>query len=436
MSSKRASAASVRRLVLGVAVSVAALAMTTGAIYALRQIAPVLSLGALYVLGVLVVAIGWGTIYAVLVSVASMLAFNFFFLPPTHTFRLRDSENWFALAVYLVIAVVVSELATRARRRTAEAEQRRREAELLAEVSALLLRLASALLGLRRPAPCARSQLADDDRDHEVDGERKPVLGVAEPEGVRRRQEEEVEREHARHRDEHGVVGSPADRDDEHPEHVERPEAEDRRDLPECVDRAGRHRECRDADGDAQHEPANACRGCPLAGHREKRTRLELPDRVSLTDPARLHDPRVHATQAKGSSLARVHEADRGVAEALGELRAAGVQLVGDFDHGGADGEPCPDREVLGAQVEVDVELISRERPPLALLRPQGDDARAHEGQLHVGMGGPVAGPAASAHPPRVADETLVQVERPLVDDLTLAHGRPPHDQLDGTRVG
>jgi len=88
---------------------------------------------------VLVVAIGWGTIYAVLVSVASMLAFNFFFLPPTHTFRLRDSENWFALAVYLVIAVVVSELATRARRRTAEAEQRRREAELLAEVSALLL---------------------------------------------------------------------------------------------------------------------------------------------------------------------------------------------------------------------------------------------------------------------------------------------------------
>ena len=40
-----------------------------------------------------------------------MLAFNFFFLPPVHTFTLDDSRNWFALAVFLVTAVVVSELA-------------------------------------------------------------------------------------------------------------------------------------------------------------------------------------------------------------------------------------------------------------------------------------------------------------------------------------
>ena len=40
-----------------------------------------------------------------------MLAFNFFFLPPTHTLQLADSENWVALAVYLVTALAVSELA-------------------------------------------------------------------------------------------------------------------------------------------------------------------------------------------------------------------------------------------------------------------------------------------------------------------------------------
>src|SRR6185436_9310414 len=57
------------------------------------------------------------------VSVVSMLTFNFFFLPPTHTFRLDDSENWVALAVYLVTAVSVSELAARARRRAEEAER-------------------------------------------------------------------------------------------------------------------------------------------------------------------------------------------------------------------------------------------------------------------------------------------------------------------------
>ena len=105
----------------------------TGAIFGLRTFTPVLSLGVLYVFAVLPVAIGWGLAYAVPVSIASMLAFNFFFLPPLHTLALQDSENWFALAVYLVTGVVVSELAARARRRAVEAEEREREAAELAE---------------------------------------------------------------------------------------------------------------------------------------------------------------------------------------------------------------------------------------------------------------------------------------------------------------
>src|SRR5262249_19963902 len=51
-----------------------------------------------------------------------MLAFNFFFLPPLYTLTINDSRNWFALLVFLVTAVVVSELATRSRRRAEEAE--------------------------------------------------------------------------------------------------------------------------------------------------------------------------------------------------------------------------------------------------------------------------------------------------------------------------
>ena len=93
----------------------------------------------LYLLAVLPVAIFWGHRYALPVAVASMLAFNFFFLAPVHTLRLRESENWVALAVYLTTAVVVSELASRGRRRADDAEQRRREAAFAAEVSAALL---------------------------------------------------------------------------------------------------------------------------------------------------------------------------------------------------------------------------------------------------------------------------------------------------------
>ena len=122
-----------RGTVSGLVFSTLAVAGVTVAIFGLRTVAPVLSLGVLYIFAVLPVAIGWGLAFAVPVSIASMLAFNFFFLPPVHTFRLADSENWFALAVYLVTGVVVSELAARARRRAVEAEEREQEAAELAE---------------------------------------------------------------------------------------------------------------------------------------------------------------------------------------------------------------------------------------------------------------------------------------------------------------
>jgi two-component system sensor histidine kinase KdpD len=103
--------------------SLAAVAAVTGIIFALKPVAPVLSLGVLYLFAVLPIAVVWGLPYAVGVSVVSMLAFNFFFLPPTHTLRLADSENWVALLVYVVTAISVSELAARARRRAREVRE-------------------------------------------------------------------------------------------------------------------------------------------------------------------------------------------------------------------------------------------------------------------------------------------------------------------------
>jgi two-component system sensor histidine kinase KdpD len=119
----------VRSYGLRLAVSLAAVAAVTGVVFGLRDVAPVLSLGALYVFAVLPVAVFYGLAYALGVSIASMLVFNFLFLPPLHTLALKESGNWVALAVYLVTAVVVSELAALARRRAiaaADAEALRR----------------------------------------------------------------------------------------------------------------------------------------------------------------------------------------------------------------------------------------------------------------------------------------------------------------------
>jgi two-component system sensor histidine kinase KdpD len=152
-----------RSHILAAVVSVGSVAAVTGVVFALRPVAPVLSLGVLYVVAVVTVAMLFGLAYAIPVSIASMLAFNFFFLPPVHTFALRDSANWVALGVYVATGVAVSELATRSRRRARDAEQREREATFLAEASATLLEAervaerlkdvgagAGAVLGLRR----------------------------------------------------------------------------------------------------------------------------------------------------------------------------------------------------------------------------------------------------------------------------------------------
>lgn len=95
----------------GVGAGVAAVAVPTGAIFGLRNVAPVLSLGVLYTLAVLPIAIRWGLDYAIPVAFASILAFNYFFLPPVYTLELQDSGAWVALCVNVMVAIVVSVLA-------------------------------------------------------------------------------------------------------------------------------------------------------------------------------------------------------------------------------------------------------------------------------------------------------------------------------------
>ncbi|MGE5691201.1 MAG: ATP-binding protein [Pseudomonadota bacterium] len=127
-------------LLVAAAASAAAVVAVTVVIGIVERWVPVLSLGVLYLFAVLPIAVLYGLTFAVPVSVASMLAFNWFFLPPRHTFSLAERTNWFALAVYLVTAVVVSELAARSRRRAIEAEQRALESSVLAALATELLR--------------------------------------------------------------------------------------------------------------------------------------------------------------------------------------------------------------------------------------------------------------------------------------------------------
>ena len=72
-------------------------------------------------------------------AVLSAAAFNFFQLPPVGRFTIADSRNWVALAAFFVAALAASSVSEVAQRGALEAERRRAEADLTAEMAQLLL---------------------------------------------------------------------------------------------------------------------------------------------------------------------------------------------------------------------------------------------------------------------------------------------------------
>ncbi len=92
-----------------------------------------------FLLAILAVATFWGMAVAVTMSVAAMLAFNYYFLLPTGTFRVANAEDWVALLAFLAVAVISSHLSTRARQKAADAFARQRDIEKLYAFSQGLL---------------------------------------------------------------------------------------------------------------------------------------------------------------------------------------------------------------------------------------------------------------------------------------------------------
>jgi two-component system sensor histidine kinase KdpD len=141
---------------VGAIVAVAAVALCTLIVYPLKHVAPVASLSVVYLPAVLVVSITWGAWLGVATAVLSAFAFNFFHLPPLGELSIRTSSNWVALAVFFVVAGIASSVAEVTRARAGDAEARRVEADLAAEMARILLRGNS----MTEDLPTAASRLA------------------------------------------------------------------------------------------------------------------------------------------------------------------------------------------------------------------------------------------------------------------------------------
>jgi two-component system sensor histidine kinase KdpD len=111
--------------------TVAIIAVALGIGELLKQVLSVQDISLVFLTGILVSAIRFGLLPSLFASLASVLVYNFFFLPPVYTFTITDPSNVVALFFFLIVAVIASNLAGRTRNQVLTARSRVRTTEEL-----------------------------------------------------------------------------------------------------------------------------------------------------------------------------------------------------------------------------------------------------------------------------------------------------------------
>jgi K+-sensing histidine kinase KdpD len=81
----------------------------------------------IYMLPVIIAATQWGTAAGVVAAVAGAAAADFFFYPPLYTFWVRDPQDVVDLVLFLLVALIASNLASRLKNETVTIGHRERE---------------------------------------------------------------------------------------------------------------------------------------------------------------------------------------------------------------------------------------------------------------------------------------------------------------------
>ena len=84
------------------------------------------SIGMLFLVPVMAIAVSFGLRPALFTAFASVMAYNFFFLPPLYTLTISDPNNWLSFAALLFVAVIAGNLAARVRAQADLAARRAR----------------------------------------------------------------------------------------------------------------------------------------------------------------------------------------------------------------------------------------------------------------------------------------------------------------------
>jgi two-component system sensor histidine kinase KdpD len=97
----------------------------------LQQFLAISNIALVFLTAVLASAVTYGLWPSLFACVVSVLAYNFFFLPPLYTFTIADPENVVALFFFALVAAIASNLTSRVRAQAIAARQRAKTTEEL-----------------------------------------------------------------------------------------------------------------------------------------------------------------------------------------------------------------------------------------------------------------------------------------------------------------
>ena len=129
----------VRSQIWGCAAGLAAVGLITAVYHRGFHTATVTTVVLTFLLGILFFSAVWGLWVSVFMSLASVIALDYFFFQPIGQFQIDDPQDWVALIAFLITALIGSDLSARARRQAQEASRQRDEANQLYEFSQRLL---------------------------------------------------------------------------------------------------------------------------------------------------------------------------------------------------------------------------------------------------------------------------------------------------------
>jgi K+-sensing histidine kinase KdpD len=109
--------------------------LVTAILFLLNQAIALTLVPIAYLIPVIVAATRWGIWPATLASITSLAAADFFFFPPVYSFRLDNPQDAVDLLLFLAVALVCSNLASRLQRETQALRRRETEIQYLYEFS-------------------------------------------------------------------------------------------------------------------------------------------------------------------------------------------------------------------------------------------------------------------------------------------------------------